>query len=679
MRIVKNNLGLATTAVDRTENISVEFCPQTVVEGALVSIRALDEFKINAFEIEFDHYETVANVAKTAENIMIAELVDAENIPFNKAEFAVNVVVVEYDEDEFEDEKFANFYPGDFVLLITKTTAGEEGRVAIRFDIIQTAGDDDEIVEVAFAIIGDTIYIPYFNEEGLIEYDDNVEKAEAATEAAEQKLANSGTSFKAPNNLDNVEVKYMSASGEFRLYIEKGDFADDEKVYVEYDPDDEMVWSVFEKVAGEIVIPDNAYDSEYEKALAARLAVRPLIINNVPGFLPTGSLLVEYDPVEEAFMMTATLRNSTWTDEVKVTMAGEIIDPMLHLLAAYAYLRAEYQMSIELVLNADILPPRDNEEAWVAAVVEKVQDFLDESDDFSDVKVTAIHDEPWGWGTANGRFELTLEYKEGHVGVNLPELRFYVSMDNEHPVLLDAFNAIVGATRTIIIPYLVEGYEDGLAMAKAAEDIAKEILDDNADYKGITARVHYGSYEEYEWFYLDLVMGVFDVWREIFVVEADAPYHELEEYLDPESGLEIDGEFLMGIEAGSGMEVGSLKDFFKGLPTGWTLVAYSWDDEELEEDAMVGTGTKLVLYNADGVEKDTITVVIMGDVTGTGSTNVGDIIALQNHILYGLGQGSASAVLTGEFFLAANLSAPFNSLHVGDLSEILSMALAQMP
>jgi hypothetical protein len=102
----------------------------------------------------------------------------------------------------------------------------------------------------------------------------------------------------------------------------------------------------------------------------------------------------------------------------------------------------------------------------------------------------------------------------------------------------------------------------------------------------------------------------------------------------------------MGIEAGSGLDVEELKDFFN-VPDGMTLVAYDNDGNELDDDAVIGTGTVLVLYDAEG-EVDRVTVVILGDVTGEGKASwEGATLVLEHSI--------SEDVLEGPFLEATKI------------------------
>jgi hypothetical protein len=145
--------------------------------------------------------------------------------------------------------------------------------------------------------------------------------------------------------------------------------------------------------------------------------------------------------------------------------------------------------------------------------------------------------------------------------------------------------------------------------------------------------------------------------------------HELEELIVDGSGLYIVGNYLGGIIANSLTNVGDLDDLFN-LPPGYTLVAYDLAGEELDKDAIIGTGTKLVLYN-NGDEIDEITVVIQGDVTGNGLVTVRDAQLVLHHIT-AVREGIVDEQLDGPFLQAANFT-PLPGIGLGDVQGLLEL------
>jgi hypothetical protein len=122
---------------------------------------------------------------------------------------------------------------------------------------------------------------------------------------------------------------------------------------------------------------------------------------------------------------------------------------------------------------------------------------------------------------------------------------------------------------------------------------------------------------------------------------------------------------LEGIGANSGSTVASVIDRFGALPTGVNLVAYApGSTTPLLPGAPVGTGTVLQLVDAQGNVLDSITVVVMGDLTGNGASSVADGVRLLNAI-------GGGAPLVGAFFLAADMDGN-GSLTVPDAVRLLN-------
>jgi hypothetical protein len=225
-------------------------------------------------------------------------------------------------------------------------------------------------------------------------------------------------------------------------------------------------------------------------------------------------------------------------------------------------------------------------------------------------------------------------------------------------------------------------YDDDYAKAYAAMAAARGYLAAATayDFDGVIVLITpYG-----ENFRMRISKGDAYVYVTPFFIRVDEvdPPPTIDDILDSKD-VEIDtvtgvGKVLTGIEAGSGKNAAALKEMFDidDLPSGWEFVILNKDEEPIGT-GLITTGSIIRILDDEGKTVDQVTVVIMGDVTGTGSTNVGDIIALKNHILSGFGQGPATDALTGAFYQAANLSAPFAQLHVGDLTALLNMALAQ--
>jgi hypothetical protein len=115
---------------------------------------------------------------------------------------------------------------------------------------------------------------------------------------------------------------------------------------------------------------------------------------------------------------------------------------------------------------------------------------------------------------------------------------------------------------------------------------------------------------------------------------------------------------LVGIGAGTGLTGGQLLDSLGPLPLGYTYLIVPGT----LSNGLVATGTTVLIMAGD-VEVDRITVVIMGDVTGTGSSDIGDARRILNHV-----QG----MLLGGAFLAAGDLNGDGAVDVGDVRVLLN-------
>ncbi|MDD3303599.1 MAG: Ig-like domain-containing protein [Clostridia bacterium] len=73
------------------------------------------------------------------------------------------------------------------------------------------------------------------------------------------------------------------------------------------------------------------------------------------------------------------------------------------------------------------------------------------------------------------------------------------------------------------------------------------------------------------------------------------------------------------------------------------------DGKELNDDSLVGTGTKVIATNADGKIIHEYNIIIYGDVNGDGAITSKDYMSIKNHIM-------ETSLLEGVYFKSANLN-----------------------
>jgi uncharacterized repeat protein (TIGR02543 family) len=175
------------------------------------------------------------------------------------------------------------------------------------------------------------------------------------------------------------------------------------------------------------------------------------------------------------------------------------------------------------------------------------------------------------------------------------------------------------------------------------------------------------------------------VYGEAVITVSEQTKHEqtFEDILDNDD-VEIDDldgtKTLVGIETGAGITISDLLDMFDegALPVGWSIVVHSISGLDItgEDNLSVGTGQYIVIYSDQGDIVDIIVIVIMGDVTGTGVTDIGDARAVINHILATFGDSQLDE-LEGVFFMAANMTGG-GTLHVGDVRALINIILESL-
>jgi len=115
--------------------------------------------------------------------------------------------------------------------------------------------------------------------------------------------------------------------------------------------------------------------------------------------------------------------------------------------------------------------------------------------------------------------------------------------------------------------------------------------------------------------------------------------------------FEVDESLRVEADEISKIDINNSKvsDIKKLINTNLSLEFYNSKDKLLSDTDIIGTGSKLVLKDADGKELYRFSFIIYGDVNGDGLINSLDVLVLQKHIL-------ETKLLTGIFLEAGNIS-----------------------
>jgi hypothetical protein len=220
--------------------------------------------------------------------------------------------------------------------------------------------------------------------------------------------------------------------------------------------------------------------------------------------------------------------------------------------------------------------------------------------------------------------------------------------------------------------YLVAGDYTVEEKAAAATIIANARLEGYDEFEGVEAVVEPADNER--GFVLLVTKDTYTTTgKPVYVIVlGEDPDPTFAELLEEHEYLKAtDDGLLLGLVSGGGVTVEELEAEFN-LPPDWILVAYGLDDEVLDEDDVIGTGTKLVLYDGEGREVAYVVIVVLGDLTGNGTTSGEDIMKLLGHIRFMLHdpEFDESFELEGAFFEAANFSGGA-TLDGADIMELL--------
>jgi hypothetical protein len=110
----------------------------------------------------------------------------------------------------------------------------------------------------------------------------------------------------------------------------------------------------------------------------------------------------------------------------------------------------------------------------------------------------------------------------------------------------------------------------------------------------------------------------------------------------------------------------TVADLLAEIADGFDVEVVYANGDLVPEGTRVGTGMIINILDADGEVARSITIIIMGDTTGNGQSNVGDAIRILDHV------GPGAFRLEGAQFLAAKfVSAPGANLNVGDAVALL--------
>ncbi len=94
------------------------------------------------------------------------------------------------------------------------------------------------------------------------------------------------------------------------------------------------------------------------------------------------------------------------------------------------------------------------------------------------------------------------------------------------------------------------------------------------------------------------------------------------------------------------LTVGKVKEM---IHTKYKLEIYNYKDEPLDDEKLIGTGSKIRIVDENNIIKMEYEVVIYGDLTGDGKINTIDLLVLQRHVL-------EIEMLNGAFLKAGNIN-----------------------
>ena len=144
----------------------------------------------------------------------------------------------------------------------------------------------------------------------------------------------------------------------------------------------------------------------------------------------------------------------------------------------------------------------------------------------------------------------------------------------------------------------------------------------------------------------------------------DAPIPDISIEENPDG----EGNILTGIPISADGATNTAADVLESVavPEGMELTLSNAEGEELNATAPVGTGCVLSVVDAQGNTVSTVTVVVKGDVLGTGLLDIGQLTRLAQDL-------NGTEPLTGVYRDAAQLSGNSGSINIVDLVILATM------
>ena len=126
-----------------------------------------------------------------------------------------------------------------------------------------------------------------------------------------------------------------------------------------------------------------------------------------------------------------------------------------------------------------------------------------------------------------------------------------------------------------------------------------------------------------------------------------------------DQNLIVDGDIISRVQPET--TVGDIKE---KIHTDYTVYVSNINDEVLEEDKLIGTGSKIKLLNAENEKVYEYNILIYGDVNSDGKINSGDLLSIVKHL-------NKSNVYSNEIVLRAADVNNDSKINSGDLLRIV--------
>ena len=105
----------------------------------------------------------------------------------------------------------------------------------------------------------------------------------------------------------------------------------------------------------------------------------------------------------------------------------------------------------------------------------------------------------------------------------------------------------------------------------------------------------------------------------------------------------------------------SVNDLLSKINTSGTIIVKNNKNEVISGNALVGTGTKVIIELSSGTKE--YTLVIKGDVTGTGTSSVSDVAKLYQYL-------KKKVTMEDYFVEAGNVVDTDNEIKIGDVAKL---------